>query len=613
MEFLFRHKTIRYEQKKLLADLYGAISTGQHAIVHAPCGIGKTDASLSAAITYGMDHGKTIFFLTPKISQHRIAVDVVSGIASKHHLPLTGVDIIGRRYACIHPALSDLDYEGFYMACEKLRKEEACVHHNLVNPPSKQQVIASNNVLTSILDNYGHIQTHDQLVSLCEKHEACPYEVMMKLAVTSQVIICDYFHLISPHIRDVFLSRIKKKIKDLIIIVDEAHNVPARVRDYLSTSFNTYLFKKVEREMEEMGEDPPPFAKRFESWAQATLDNKREAEVGVDEIWGIVEVGVEKSETIDYFKKLGEEYVENTNKKSATLRLALFLEKWDDDAPAFRCVRKTGRAYSVSKKFLDPSLITSAFNDAWSTVFMSATLTPMEMYRDILGVDEERVVMKQYQSPFPRKNRLQVIVQGVSTKYSRRNPQMYRKIGFFLDQIYDKRTAVFFPSYEVMNEVLPHIHATPLYAQKQNMSPSEIRTLVSMFSKFGGMLCAVQGGSLSEGLDFSNNEIKTLVVVGVGLEEMTLETKALIDYYQQKFGRGWDYAYLYPAMTKALQSAGRAIRKESDKAAIIFLDERFAWSNYRRLFPPDSMPHVLSMQAAIKYVKEFSSQIRDTS
>ncbi|MFA5077626.1 MAG: helicase C-terminal domain-containing protein, partial [Candidatus Micrarchaeia archaeon] len=100
-------------------------------------------------------------------------------------------------------------------------------------------------------------------------------------------------------------------------------------------------------------------------------------------------------------------------------------------------------------------------------------------------------------------------------------------------------------------------------------------------------LIAVQGGSLSEGVDFSKGEIKNAIVVGIALEEMNLEIKSLIDYYQQKFGKGWEYAYIYPGMTRALQSAGRAIRKDEDKAAIIFLDERFAWGNYRKILPSE--------------------------
>ena len=67
-----------------------------------------------------------------------------------------------------------------------------------------------------------------------------------------------------------------------------------------------------------------------------------------------------------------------------------------------------------------------------------------------------------------------------------------------------------------------------------------------------------------------------------------METKELIDYYDKKFGKGWDYGYIFPAIAKCLQSAGRCIRSESDRGIIVYLDERFAWPNYFRCFPPDA-------------------------
>ena len=42
-----------------------------------------------------------------------------------------------------------------------------------------------------------------------------------------------------------------------------------------------------------------------------------------------------------------------------------------------------------------------------------------------------------------------------------------------------------------------------------------------------------------------------------------------------------EYGYIYPAVQKVIQASGRAIRSEKDKAAIIYLDERFMWRTYR--------------------------------
>jgi len=81
--------------------------------------------------------------------------------------------------------------------------------------------------------------------------------------------------------------------------------------------------------------------------------------------------------------------------------------------------------------------------------------------------------------------------------------------------------------------------------------------------------------------------LKAVVIVGLPLSPPDVETKALIEYYNKKYGRGMDYAYIFPAITKCMQGAGRCIRSETDEGVVIFLDERFAWPQYSRCFPPD--------------------------
>ncbi|VVB98008.1 ATP-dependent DNA helicase [uncultured archaeon] len=229
------------------------------------------------------------------------------------------------------------------------------------------------------------------------------------------------------------------------------------------------------------------------------------------------------------------------------------------------------------------------------------------MYRDVLGLDEKRTVMKSYPSPFPKSNKLNLIVEGAPTRYSHRNFDEYKKIGEMVDKAHASKgkTAAFFPSYNVLSSVLPFIKTSPKFVQNERMPPRELHKLAKDFSSQGGMLIGVQGGSLSEGLDYSNGEIKTAVVVGIALEEMSLEVKSLIDYYQEKFGKGWEYAYIYPAVTRALQAAGRAIRKDEDKAAIIYLDERFNWQNYRKLFPTDERFVVVNQDEMERYLSAF--------
>ena len=97
------------------------------------------------------------------------------------------------------------------------------------------------------------------------------------------------------------------------------------------------------------------------------------------------------------------------------------------------------------------------------------------------------------------------------------------------------------------------------------------------------------GGSFSEGVDLPGDLLNGVIAVGVPLGKPDLQTKEMIGYFDKKFSRGWEYGYLYPAMSKCFQSAGRCIRSEKDKGVVIFLDERFAWQNYFCCFPKEGL------------------------
>jgi len=81
-------------------------------------------------------------------------------------------------------------------------------------------------------------------------------------------------------------------------------------------------------------------------------------------------------------------------------------------------------------------------------------------------------------------------------------------------------------------------------------------------------------------------------VVGLPLSPPSVEGEALRDYYARKFGfaKGHDYAVVYPAVNRLLQAAGRAIRSERDRAAIVLLEGRILEPRYARCLPPDFAP-----------------------
>ena len=82
-EILFPHENIRDIQKTLVLQMLSVISNKENLIVHAPTGCGKTAAALSASLTFALKNNKTVIFVTPMHSQHKIAIDTLKLIRKK--------------------------------------------------------------------------------------------------------------------------------------------------------------------------------------------------------------------------------------------------------------------------------------------------------------------------------------------------------------------------------------------------------------------------------------------------------------------------------------------------------------------------------------------------
>jgi DNA excision repair protein ERCC-2 len=261
---------------------------------------------------------------------------------------------------------------------------------------------------------------------------------------------------------------------------------------------------------------------------------------------------------------------------------------------------QTGKRYEVSLKCLDPALYTGeVFSDAHSTILMSGTLVPLDMYKEVLGVKNSK--NEEYRNPFPPENRLTIITHGITTRFTKRDEYMWRRIAGTLNNVVRQvpgNMAAFFPSYDIMGTVAKLIKpgSKELLLERQEMTKTQRHVLYKRLEELqttgGGLLLGVQAGSFSEGLDFPGGMLDCVAVVGLPLERPTLEVEALIKYYDFRFNRGWDYGYIYPAMNKALQAAGRCIRSEKDRGVILLMDDRFKWENYQKCFPKDMNPLV---------------------
>jgi hypothetical protein len=243
---------------------------------------------------------------------------------------------------------------------------------------------------------------------------------------------------------------------------------------------------------------------------------------------------------------------------------------------------------------LDPScLLRQALARGHAAIFFSATLTPMDYYRTLLGGAPEDPVL-QLPSPFPTGNLAVFIQDRIQTHFKGRAESLGDVVEAIGTLVQGRRGnyLVYFPSYQYLNAVLQEFQArypsVPVLVQRPGMTEPERDAFLAAFSVEQGETLAgfaVLGGIFGEGIDLVGERLIGAVIVGVGLPQLCVERDLIRDYFQQQNAAGFDYAYTFPGMNRVLQAIGRVIRSETDHGVVLLIDARFNELRYRRLFP----------------------------
>ncbi len=612
--YYFPYQEVRESQADLIRDVVQALEKRGHLIAHAPTGLGKTAATIAPCLKYAMENNKTVLFLTARHTQHIIAIDTVKEIKKKYGLDIMAVDIIGKQQMCLQGAAKIARSSDFAEFCKSLKEKDNCAFFSNTKLSNNSKTVKAQKLLAE-LKVVSPVHS-DQLFSLCRQSELCPYEVSLLMSEGAKLIVADYYYIFHPSIRGNFLSRIKKELKDLIIIVDEGHNLSQRIRDIQTARISNINVERAAAEAKKHG------LKETEKNIILVCDalNEIARKLSEDE-----EFIVDRDEFIAAVEKVtGEDYdglvaafeaaaLEIISKQhySYIRSIATFLDMWEGDDEGFSRIISSKKSFkgdnlvTLSYRCLDPSVVSEdIIKESHTTILMSGTLVPTTMYSDILGFPLS-TAEKEYESPFPENNKLTLIIPETTTKYSQRSPSQFRRIASICSDVISKvpgNCAVFFPSYRTKDDVetyLKPLLKKRIFSENNRLSKDQKKALLEEFKGFndkGAVLLGVAAGSFGEGIDLPGDLLNCVIVVGLPLSKPDLETAELIRYYNDKFGRGWDYAYVLPAMQKSFQNAGRCIRTETDKGIIVFLDERYCWPNYLKSFNKD-----MNLKISLKY------------
>jgi DNA excision repair protein ERCC-2 len=557
---LFPYDKVREGQREFLADARDALSSSLTLVAHAPTGLGKTAVGLTASLEASGDG--LVVYMTARQSQHMAVVETTRHIIRRRMLRC--VDLIAMEDMCLA-----LRKEGG-VPCQR---GEACYFHD-----RKRIADAARRLLQYPL----HAQ---EGVRACLRMGACPYKAAVEATKEADLVVCDYNQLFNTD-ADSILVRAGRAEEGCIAVVDEAHNLPSRIMEAGSADLDAKEALRLSRSLR---------ARRFRPELEAIGHLAQGAGRGrVDQFWL-------SDHLLDRFDRDLAGLVMDMEKHAAItadaglLRLAHSLRNWTRFGD--ESVRYADGYGGLHCRFISPGLIASeVIGSLRACLLMSGTLYPPQHFAETLGI-ADICGCRAYPSPFPKENRLLLALGGVTTRYDRRSPAMFASMAARITEACHHipgNVAAFFPSYELMRAVHEHLEAEP-GGKRQVMERREFgkhereAILADLRSGSDALLLAPITGSLAEGIDFSDNLLSSVIVAGVPYAPPSPESEEMQSRLERRMGRQQALLRVstYPALTKVLQAAGRAIRSETDRAAILLLDERFTQNGLRTALPSD--------------------------
>jgi DNA excision repair protein ERCC-2 len=602
----FPYSSVRPHQDDFINTIYNAVSSRRSVLIEGSNGLGKTISALSACIPVAMEKNLKILYVARTHRQHDRVIEELKVIHRQQ--PVVGVSLRGRNEMCLNSFAQDgLDSKSMMEVCELLKAKGRCSFYQNVQKKTPEYLELSRAVAV-------RPYLASDILSICTKREICPYELVKSAVSEARVIALSYLYLFETNIRMAFLKNLETELSKIILVVDEAHNLPETAVDIASSQLSSYTVKQAELEANKFGNKEVERFSQFlrEEIEKLTEGAGREKIIQPSELLNrIAAQGIDK--TSEFFAGMCESgmaikkrlLAEGKNPRSYIHSMGEFLQSWLETAEDESYIhvasgyfnREKNRAAKLEIVALDPGKITEPiFSATYANVIMSGTLQPLEAYARITRLPENTVRFVA-PSPFPREHVFSAVSCGVSTSMENRTPAMYDKMIDRINEVVNStptNTGIFAASFQVLNslisEGLENTLLKPLFHERQGMTSKANEKMVHDFKvcgdKGGAVFLGVQGGRTSEGVDFPGNQMNSVIVVGVPYAEPTPRVKAQIDYYERRFPNlGREYGYILPAMKKASQAAGRPIRTLDDKGAIVFLDYRFATSYCRGFLP----------------------------
>lgn len=566
----------RKGQKELAAGVYRTIQRKKNLFIQAPTGVGKTITTVFPAVkAVGEGLGDRIFYLTAKTVTGTVAWETFDQLRRQGYQAKL-IQITAKEKMCLCAE----------MECNPVHCPYAKGHYDRVN-----------DAVFGLLQKEDFF-TREVLLEQAREYQVCPFEMSLDVASWVDDIICDYNYVFDPN---VYLKRFfAEGIRgDYIFLIDEAHNLVERSREMYSATLRKEDFLSVRKIMKRY---QPKLDKDFNKCNRILLDYKRECEnyKVYQDIGSFIFTLMNLASGLDEFLQRSTEFPERKEVSELYFAVRNFLNMYErvDEHYVIYGEHTAEGGFLLKLYCVDPSLnLQECIDKGNAAIFFSATFLPIRYYKSLLSTKQDNYAVYA-ETAFTEDQSLLLLGRDVSSRYTRRNQDEYRRIAEYIrktGQAQKGNYMVFFPSYKMMQEVYEVFEGLncgemETCMQVSGMKEEEREAFLGQFAaehERSFLAFCVMGGIFGEGIDLKNEQLIGAVVVGTGLPQISNEREILMRYYDERSGEGFDYAYRYPGMNKVLQAAGRVIRTVDDSGVILLLDDRFTRREYESLFPKE--------------------------
>jgi DNA excision repair protein ERCC-2 len=599
--WLPRGYEVRKGQVKFVEEAAKALENHQVFVGSAPCGIGKSLASLLSVLPRLGENKLLISFRTR--SQLHIFLKELKGLKQN---PLT-VSFFSKQDMCPLRMKTGGSYFDFLEECRRLKEncesntKPFCRYYWNIHRKKREAEQMALDCARKILDP-------KEASRRMAKSGFCAYEALKRVLGRVQIFLGTYNYTFNPPVRKALLQSWGVDLSNVYLIVDEAHNIPTFARELLSDRMTPNTVENALKETENfehknLGEvqdylhvlddklfphvqkslrksnlellDPQDLADRFLEQSGTPSDEAAETLHEYGEHVREVRQEMGSDRIFSYAHRVGD-FMENFFQRVGKKYVHLVQKDWGD------------RIY-LEVRSLDGREITDpVLRQAQGSIVMSGFLSPPKVYRDLILRSKEDVHLREFDSPFPPENRIILAAGDVSSRYEKRTDQMLRKWAEYIEAISltnRGNMAVFFTSYNLMNSILSHTDIDRRMIVEERKT-RRIEVMQKLTHSKSNVLFGVMGGKFSEGMDYPNNLLTCVVTVGLPYATWSVYQQMLISYFDSQFsGRGRDYAYLTPAIFRLVQACGRVHRSAKDRGCIVMLDERITRPGIRQLLP----------------------------